>query len=145
MCSGYGDKKMKVDLTADLCKSRYNGDPTVGQALKVLTPNAEFVIRADEKKLEWLDINTDSCPSMSDIEAKLRELRDNYPVEVLRIERNKELAKSDWMSGSDSPTMTAKWKTYRKALRDITSTQSPKLDEYGQLIGVTWPTEPEEG
>jgi len=135
---------MKLSIDPNLCLSRYYGDPTVGTAIKALVPDAEFVIRSDaDKQLEWLDKNDSSCPDIKDIENKVKELRNNHAVEVLRKERNKKLVETDWMSFSDSPTMTAKWKTYRKALRDITSTQTPELDEYGQLANVTWPTKPE--
>ena len=57
---------------------------------------------------------------------------------MLREERNKKLAATDWIvtkafeTGSSVPES---WKTYRQALRDITiSTQS--------IFSVTWPTEP---
>ena len=57
---------------------------------------------------------------------------------MLREERNKKLAATDWVvtkafeTGSSVPES---WKTYRQALRDITlSTQS--------IFSVTWPTEP---
>ena len=53
---------------------------------------------------------------------------------ILRIKRNKKLAKSDWMANSDV-TMTDAWKTYRQALRDLpANTADPK--------NPTWPTEP---
>lgn len=58
--------------------------------------------------------------------------------------RNEKLAASDWTQAVDSPLTDSKkieWQTYRQALRDIT-TQTPSLDENGQLINVTWPTEP---
>ena len=57
---------------------------------------------------------------------------------MLREERNKKLDATDWVvtkafeTGSSVPES---WKTYRQALRDITSsTQS--------IFSVTWPTEP---
>jgi len=61
----------------------------------------------------------------------------------LRYERNKKIAESDWRANSDV-TLSEDWKTYRQALRDITSGASPKLDAVGRLdmTSVTWPTEP---
>ena len=56
----------------------------------------------------------------------------------LREERNRLLAQTDWMGNSDI-TMSADWKTYRQALRDITK-QTPADD---QLSNITWPTKPE--
>ena len=56
----------------------------------------------------------------------------------LREQRNGLLADTDWMGNSDV-TMSADWKTYRQALRDITKT-TPTDDA---LSNITWPTKPE--
>ena len=56
----------------------------------------------------------------------------------LRQQRNQLLAETDWMGNSDV-TMSADWKTYRQALRDITKT-TPADDE---LSNITWPKKPE--
>ena len=61
-------------------------------------------------------------------------------LDLLRTERNKLLSECDWMANSDV-TMTEEWRLYRQSLRDIT-TQTPSLDENGQLTGITWPTPP---
>ena len=57
---------------------------------------------------------------------------------MLREERNKKLAATDWVVTKAFETgggVPESWKTYRQALRDITiSTQS--------IFSVTWPTEP---
>ena len=52
----------------------------------------------------------------------------------LRFQRNKLLAETDWMAGSDV-TMSNAWKTYRQQLRDLPSTTDPS--------NPTWPTAPE--
>ena len=59
-------------------------------------------------------------------------------MENLRMQRNNLLAETDWMGNSDV-TMSADWKTYRQALRDITKT-TPADDA---LSNITWPTKPE--
>ena len=56
----------------------------------------------------------------------------------LREQRNQLLAETDWMGNSDV-TMSADWKTYRQALRDITKT-TPTDDA---LSNITWPKKPE--
>jgi len=61
-------------------------------------------------------------------------------LDLLRTERNKLLSECDWMANSDV-TMTEEWRVFRQALRDIT-TQTPSLDDNGQLTGVNWPTPP---
>ena len=56
----------------------------------------------------------------------------------VRQNRDKALAACDWTVLTDSPLTTAKkteWKTYRQALRDITSAEGFPHD-------VTWPSEP---
>ena len=62
-------------------------------------------------------------------------------VDELRKMRNIRLLETDWWSGSDL-TMTAEQTAYRKALRDLPSTESPELDPDGNLTKVTWPTKP---
>ena len=56
----------------------------------------------------------------------------------LRQQRDQLLAETDWMGNSDV-TMSADWKTYRQALRDITKT-TPADDA---LSNITWPKKPE--
>ena len=82
-------------------------------------------------------------PTEEQIQAKITELQNAEPMRLLRLERNKKLAETDWMSFSDSPTMSTEWQTYRQSLRDLPSTASPSLDEDGQLTGVEWPSKPE--
>lgn len=53
---------------------------------------------------------------------------------IVRVERSKLLAETDWMALSDV-TMSDAWKTYRQALRDITDQADP--------FNITWPTKPE--
>ena len=72
-----------------------------------------------------------------DVKAKADELEAGEPMRLLREERNRRIAISDWMANSDV-TMADDWKTYRQALRDITESAT-SLDD------VTWPTEPGEG
>ncbi len=67
---------------------------------------------------------------------------DDEAMGVLRMQRNIKLSETDWWANSDL-TMTADQTAYRKALRDLPSTESPELDENGQLTGVTWPEKPE--
>jgi hypothetical protein len=52
----------------------------------------------------------------------------------VRSERDNLLSKTDWRASSDL-TMSDEWRTYRQALRDITSQEGFPND-------ITWPTEP---
>lgn len=80
-------------------------------------------------------------PTEKEIQAKLAELKTVEPMRVLREERNRKLAQTDWRASSDL-TLSNKWKTYRQALRDLPSTATPTLDNDGNLQNVTWPNEP---
>ena len=55
----------------------------------------------------------------------------------LRQKRNDLLVETDYMGNSDV-TLTDAWKTYRQALRDITS-QTPTDDA---LSNINWPIKP---
>ena len=68
-------------------------------------------------------------------------------MQTFRYHRNKLLEKSDWTVMPDSPLSDSKqteWKTYRQALRDMTKTANPKLNEDGMFdsSSVTFPKKP---
>ena len=108
---------------------------TKRDALLSLRPGAEWVLRGDD--LEWLDsIQTE--PTEEEIQAKIAELQAAEPMRLLREQRNKLLAATDWMAVSDR-TMTQAQIDYRQALRDLPATADPQLDENGNLTNVTWP------
>jgi hypothetical protein len=81
-------------------------------------------------------------PSEQVIQAKIAELTAAEPLRLLREQRNQLLAQSDWMANSDV-TMSEEWRVYRQALRDLPNTQTPTLDENGQLTNITWPEKPQ--
>lgn len=68
------------------------------------------------------------------VSAKKDELVAAEPLRLLREERNRRLAATDWWAMSDR-TMTDEQTAYRQALRDITNT-------YTSLDDVVWPTQP---
>ena len=68
------------------------------------------------------------------VSAKKTELVNAEPMRLLREERNRRLAETDWWALSDQ-TMSSERTTYRQALRDIT-------DSATSLDDVTWPTKP---
>ncbi len=69
------------------------------------------------------------------VEAKADELKAAEPMKLLREERDRLIAVTDWWASSDI-TMSDERKAYRQALRDITKTAT-------SLGDVTWPTKPE--
>ena len=73
-------------------------------------------------------------PTKAEFDAKYNELVNAEPMRLLRAERNRRLANTDWWASSDL-TMTEAQTAYRQALRDITNT-------YTSLDDVVWPEEP---
>tara|TARA_B100001123_G_C15126799_1_gene953658 strand:- start:62 stop:490 length:429 start_codon:yes stop_codon:yes gene_type:complete len=96
------------------------------------------------ENIVWYENNKDPKPSKTEVKNKFDELKNARPMQLLRQERNRKLAETDWRATVDYPgTDKNAWLTYRQSLRDLPSTASPKLDEEGNLTNVTWPTEPE--
>ena len=81
-------------------------------------------------------------PTEEQIQAKLTELRNAEPMRLLRLERDRKLAETDWWCASDNTPSQAQL-DYRTALRNLPSTASPILDENGNLTGVNWPEKPQ--
>ena len=79
----------------------------------------------------------------SQVSDKKTELVNAEPMRLLRVERNRLLAETDWMANSDV-TLADNWKTYRQQLRDLPAGASPKLSSDGSLdmSSVTFPTKP---
>jgi len=117
-------------------------------ALQKLTPGAEWVLRGGEYSgLEWINGHGYDKPTAAEITAKIAELEAEEPVRLLRVERDKRLAATDWkvVKAKETGTnLSAAFKEYRQTLRDLPSTATPTLDERGDLdlSSVTWPTEP---
>ena len=114
----------------------------IPHALQSLKPGAQWnLIGEDYSGLEWLD-SSQTKPTETEINSKISELDNAEAMRLLRIERDTRILKTDWRASSDI-TLADAWKTYRQALRDIT-TQTPKLgsDYELDLTSVTWPTEP---
>jgi len=113
-------------------------------ALQALKPGAEWVLRGgDYSGLEWLD-SSQTKPTETEINSKISELDNAEPMKLLRQERDRRIALTDWRASSDL-TLASAWSTYRQALRDLPASATPKLnsDYELDLTSVTWPTEPE--
>ena len=70
----------------------------------------------------------------SQVSTKKDELVAAEPMRLLREERDRKLADTDWWATSDR-TMTNAQTTYRQALRDVPAS-------YTSLDDVVWPTKP---
>jgi len=115
----------------------------LGEALNALRPNCAFGCGETYDSIEWYSSNSKTKPTEEEVNAKITELVNAYPMKLLREERSRRIATSDWMANSDV-TMSSAWKTYRQALRDLPASSTPKLDSNDMLdmTSVTWPTEP---
>ena len=134
---------------------------TVSTALSALGIN-EWVLRGDPtdsadfatmfSKVTGADANNSAIESKdpkdwgvtwTQVKAKKDELIAAEPMRLLRIERDRKLAETDFYALSDV-TMSSEMTTYRKALRDLPASATPKLKADGTLdeSSFTWPTKP---
>ena len=115
----------------------------LGEALNALRPNSAFGCGETYDSIEWYSSNSETKPTENEVNAKVTELKNAEPMKLLREERTRRISTSDWMANTDV-TMSDEWKTYRQALRDLPSTQTPVLDSNNPIgiSSVTWPTEP---
>jgi hypothetical protein len=115
-------------------------------------PTSEAEFNAMFRKVTGADSNGSAIESSTPsdfgttwkaVSDKKTELVNAEPMRLLRVERDRLLAETDWMANSDV-TLADNWKTYRQALRDLPSGASPKLSSDGSLdmSSVTWPTKP---
>ena len=115
----------------------------ITSALIALKPGAQWVLRGTEYSgLEWMD--SGQQPTEQEVKAKIIELDAAEPMRLLRIERDKKIAQTDWRVLPDQ-IPSDDWINYRQALRDLPASASPKLDSNYELdfSSFTWPTEPE--
>ena len=68
---------------------------------------------------------------VSDLDADTAAAKVGAQWTVIRAERNKLLAASDWTQLPDAPVEAAAWATHRQALRDITEQDNP--------FNIVWP------
>jgi len=114
----------------------------IHNALSSLRSGAEFTVADNSLSgITWHD-EKQNRPTDDQINDELTRLTNAEPMRLLRVERDKRLVETDWMTNSDAPTMSTAWKNYRQALRDLPASADPKLDSNDDLINVTWPTKP---
>lgn len=93
----------------------------------------------------WDTLTFNGIDSLSEEKANtlFNDIVTREALKLLKIERNKLIQESDWMANSDV-VMSDEWKVYRQTLRDLPETQTPSLDDNGNLIDVEWPIPPGE-
>lgn len=130
---------------------------SVSEAILALDPNCRFVLHGeptdaisfnagfrlvtgvDANDLAILSDDPDDWEkagiTWGTVKIKLADLNDKEPIKLLREERNRLIAETDWWASSDLD-MPLERATYRQQLRDITKT-------YTSLDDVVWPDKPE--
>ena len=129
---------------------------TVADAIVALIPDEQWVLRGEPTtEDEFLEMfraikgedengsaiesaNPDNWGvSWATVSAKKAELDAAEPLKLLREERNRRLAETDWWASTDlQAQFTGARGDYRQALRDITT-------QYNSLDTVVWPEKPE--
>ena len=119
----------------------------ISDALSQLKPGAEWSVSGNTYEgINWLD-KTQTKPTEDEVNKKIDELKAAEPMNLLREERDRLIAQSDWRivrAKETSTNIPAALKTYRQSLRDLPASADPKLDSEGLLdmTSVTWPTKP---
>jgi len=119
----------------------------ISDALQELRPNSEYSVSGNVYSgVNWLD-KSQTKPTEEEVNAKIKELETAEPFLLLRRERNRLIAETDWTQLKDIDLDIIRernWKNYRQALRDLPDKSNPKLNSMGELdmSSVTWPTKP---
>jgi len=79
-------------------------------------------------------LNDTALPSEDAVMAEYARVEAAEPMRLLREERDRLIAETDWMANSDV-TMSDAWRTYRQALRDLPANTTDPANP-------VWPTEP---
>jgi len=114
-------------------------------ALLSLKPGAKWTLSGEDYSgLTWYD-SEQTKPTETEINSKISELDREEPMKLLREERDRRIALTDWRASSDL-TLSNAWKTYRQELRDLPASATPKLNPESEyeldLTSIKWPTEP---
>ena len=98
----------------------------IAEAIAALKPGATWSLNGDDYSgLTWLD--SEQQPTKTEIVDKIAELDAAEPMRLLRIERDKKIALTDWRVLPDQ-TPSDDWINYRQALRDLPASATPKLN-----------------
>ena len=120
----------------------------ITRALLKLVPNASFSVENENyDEIIWYSEDIPK-PTRAQVEAKIQEFILEEPMRLLRIERDRLLAETDWISSKyydlEQP-VPEEWKSYRQALRDLPTTATPVLDPTSKIgiSDVDWPVKPQ--
>jgi len=113
---------------------------------RIFGRNIKAII-SDGVIVQWGEIDPE--PSAEEIKQTVQTILDEYPMQLLREERDKRIAMSDWRLTNDYPHGDQEeWKIYRQILRDVPlqiengTLPEPEISDEGELIWNYWPSEP---
>ena len=118
--------------------------PDIVDAIRALCPGAQLDFSTDNNKITTWNSSDITQPTEDAINAKLTELNNEFPMKLLREERDRLLKETDWRASSDL-IISEQWKIYRQRLRDLPEGNAPDLDSTGKALDMTsvnWPTPP---
>ena len=118
----------------------------ITHVLPLLYPGVSWsIVGTDLKDLNWP--NEVERPTQEAIDTKIAELQAIEAMRLLRIERNRRLAETDYITlraYRQGVPVPAEWATYMQALADLPATAEPQLTENYELdmSSITWPEKP---
>ena len=130
---------------------RKSRERLIVEALERIFGRTTKAIITDGKIIEWLEPG-EVQPTNDQIEATIQKIVEEEPMILLREERDRLLAKTDWRLAPDySFPDQSKWIKYRQQLREVPqqiregNLPMPTLSENdGNLVFDHWPLEPNE-
>lgn len=131
--------------------SKYDAPPwpQVSGALCRLRPECAWGIEGEEcmENLKWDPNNEQSPPTQEEVDAEISKLEQENIDFYLRRERDIRLYETDWVVTKYTELgepIPEEWRTYRQALRDITTSGATFDPNHSTLLGnVDWPVKPE--
>jgi hypothetical protein len=126
-------------------KRNINRKLDYSDVLNFYYPEAVWKIENDSTvygNIIWISTDIEK-PTKNDLDSKYEELKLKEEIRLLRVERDRLIAETDWWVLPDR-TPTSEQLAYRQALRDLPDTSSPVLDPTSRIgiSGVSWPVKP---
>jgi len=111
-------------------------------AIRSLVPGSAFKLEKDGKTFVYFRNKAGlTQPTESEIDTEIARLQAAEPIHILRVERDKLLASSDWTGLADTALtneQAVEWKLYRQKLRQLPEGLTTEF----KVKNAKWPTKP---